>query len=142
MYGNSGISIYRNSDISICRTFFRAFVGTPFRLRDHIPRESVTSGLHGTTGIVAGHRGTPQDGLPPPRDSTGYFLRELATTGPDEIVCAGFGHRCTPRDWIEPQKDQTGLFVRDAAVLHGICVYGIQTPRYSTIFLCTGCASK
>ena len=33
----------------------RAFLGTPFRLRDDIPRDSVTPGLDGTSCMGCGH---------------------------------------------------------------------------------------
>ena len=36
----------------------RGFLGTPFRLRDDIPRDAVTPGQNGTTCMGCGHRGT------------------------------------------------------------------------------------
>jgi len=54
-----------------CPSGFRALLGTPFRLRDHIPRESVTPGLHSAIRMVSGHRRTPREGIRPQRDSPG-----------------------------------------------------------------------
>ena len=67
----------------------RHCVGTPFRLRDHIPRESTTPGFHGTSCMGSSHT---RDSLG--RNPTGCFVWDLliATTG------------------------STGVFVRDPAI--------------------------
>ena len=36
--------------------------------------------------MLSGHRGIPLGGIQPPRDSTGWFVRDLTTTGLDEGV--------------------------------------------------------
>ena len=85
-----------------------AFLGTPFRLRENISRESVTPGFHGSVWAVSGHSGTPRDGIRPPRDSSGCFVRDLDTTGFVGIVCARSRQRDIPRDGIQPRRDKNG----------------------------------
>lgn len=45
--------------------------------------------------MVSGHRGTPQDGIQPPRDSTRLFVRDPATAG---LPGTGFSHNRTKRN--------------------------------------------
>lgn len=71
-----------------------------------VPREPVTPDLHGMIRMISGHWRTPGDEIQPPQDSTGYFVRDLGSTGLgrrlDEIVCMGPDHRNAPWDGVQP----------------------------------------
>lgn len=90
--------------------------------------------------MVSGYRGTLQHAIRPPRDSTGLFVRDVISIELNGIVCTGPGHCGAPRDGIQPPRDSTGMFVRHPAiaVLHGIFLYRVQPPWYSTELLCAG----
>lgn len=96
---NSTKSRIQNTTRKIWRT---AVLGTPFRLRDHIPWES-----HDTIYMGPGHRRTP-----PGRESTTAGFNGMFYTGSShdgirrDTLCGIWtsGHRGTPRDGIQTRR--------------------------------------
>ena len=116
------------------RPIYRAFPGTGFGPRDHIPPDGVTAGLQGIVCTTSGNHGTGRcfvrdlasailSGTTCSQDGTqGTFLygigppgRDATTSRFDGVACAISDHRGTPRAGCshdETLRDTRGILDR------------------------------